>query len=72
MGVEPTTFRLQSGCSATKLYWLTANSKSDLLDEHSPWNPLHPPKRQKFSFNKIRPTKDNCYYYKSEVILLEY
>ena len=53
MGVEPTTFRLQSGCSATKLYWLTVNSKPDLVFELSQFEPTE---CQKFTFYKITPT----------------
>ena len=53
MGVEPTTFRLQSGCSATKLYWLAVNSKQHMVFKLSQFEPI---KSQKFSFNKITPT----------------
>ena len=27
-GIEPSAFRLQSGCSATKLYWLNVTNQS--------------------------------------------
>ena len=69
MGVEPTTFRLQSGCSATKLYWLLIKSIKNVAFISPDFKPS---KSQNFSFDKIEPTKNNCDYYLDSIRLIIY